>query len=56
MYMHARVCHPQQAIARQCGILTRQGKVLEGPEFRAMTPQQLDEVLPRLQVCPSVRP
>jgi Ca2+-transporting ATPase len=39
-----------QAIARQCGILTRQGKVLEGPEFRAMTPKQLDEVLPKLQV------
>lgn len=68
-----------QAIARQCGILTEQGKVgggsgrrrergqrgdgcahgcriwcvlqvLEGPEFRRMTPAQLDEVLPFLQV------
>lgn len=41
---------PPQAIARQCGILTRQGKVLEGPQFRTMTPAQLDEVLPKLQV------
>jgi hypothetical protein len=24
--------------------------VLEGPQFRAMTPAQLDEVLPKLQV------
>lgn len=39
----------KQAIARQCGILTAQGLVLEGPAFRAMTPRQLDEALPRLQ-------
>ena len=38
------------AIAKQCGILTEGGIVLEGPVFRKMTPKQLDEVLPYLQV------
>jgi len=38
------------AIARQCGILTDDGIALEGPAFRAMTPAQVDAVLPRLQV------
>jgi len=39
-----------KAIARQCGILTEGGIALEGPTFRDMTPEQLDRVLPRLQV------
>ena len=39
-----------RAIARQCGILTDGGVALEGPAFREMTPAQVDEVLPRLQV------
>ena len=38
------------AIARQCGILTKGGLAMEGPTFRAMTPAQVDYVLPRLQV------
>jgi P-type Ca2+ transporter type 2C len=38
------------AIARECGILSENGVALSGPEFRAMTPAQLDNVLPRLQV------
>jgi calcium-translocating P-type ATPase len=38
------------AIARQCGILTAGGLALEGPVFRKMTPKQVDEILPRLQV------
>jgi magnesium-transporting ATPase (P-type) len=38
------------AIAKQCGILTESGIVLEGPVFRKMTPKQVDEVLPYLQV------
>lgn len=42
--------HTATAIARECGILTEGGLALEGPVFRAMTPAQLDEVLPRLQV------
>lgn len=39
-----------KAIARECGILTDDGLALEGPEFRNMTPKELDAVLPRLQV------
>jgi P-type Ca2+ transporter type 2C len=39
-----------RAIARGCGILTADGLVMEGPEFRAMDMKQMDEVLPRLQV------
>jgi magnesium-transporting ATPase (P-type) len=37
-------------IARQCGILTEDGLTVEGPVFREMTPAQVDELLPRLQV------
>eukprot|EP01041_Mallomonas_annulata_P004761 gene4761-9467_t len=39
-----------QAIARQCGILTNMGLAVEGPKFRAMTPAEVDAMLPRLQV------
>ena len=39
-----------KAIARECGILTEGGLAMEGPAFRRLTPRQLDEVLPRLQV------
>ena len=38
------------AIARQCGILTPNGMAIEGPSFRRMTPHDVDEILPRLQV------
>ena len=38
------------AIARECGILTEGGVALEGSQLRAMTPAQLDAVLPKLQV------
>jgi Ca2+-transporting ATPase len=38
------------AIARQCGILTTGGQSVEGPTFRKMTPVQVDEMLPKLQV------
>ena len=38
------------AIARQCGILTSSGLAIEGPALRKMTPQELDSILPRLQV------
>jgi Ca2+-transporting ATPase len=37
-------------IARECGILTPGGLVLEGPHFRTMSAQEIDEALPRLQV------
>lgn len=40
-----------KAIAKECGIYDPDyGVALEGPVFRAMSPAQLDEVLPRLQV------
>eukprot|EP01035_Chromulina_nebulosa_P019011 gene19011-24830_t len=39
-----------KAIAIECGILTEGGLAMEGPEFRKLTPKQLDEVLPVLQV------
>lgn len=40
-----------KAIAKECGIYDPEyGVALEGPVFRAMSPAQLDEVLPRLQV------
>eukprot|EP01138_Halocafeteria_seosinensis_P001621 gb/GECG01001661.1/.p1 GENE.gb/GECG01001661.1/~~gb/GECG01001661.1/.p1 ORF type:complete len:1228 (+),score=168.97 gb/GECG01001661.1/:1-3684(+) len=39
-----------EAIARRCGILTDGGVVLEGPEFRRMSIQEIDRILPRLQV------
>lgn len=38
------------AIAKECGILTEGGKAIDGPEFRKMTPAQVDEILPYLQV------
>eukprot|EP01099_Mayorella_cantabrigiensis_P000847 TRINITY_DN1359_c0_g1_i4.p1 TRINITY_DN1359_c0_g1~~TRINITY_DN1359_c0_g1_i4.p1 ORF type:complete len:779 (-),score=216.30 TRINITY_DN1359_c0_g1_i4:1168-3504(-) len=37
-------------IAKECHILTEDGTVLEGPVFRKMTDEQIDEILPRLQV------
>lgn len=39
-----------RAIARQCGILTDEGIAMEGPDFRKLTPAQLDAILPKLQV------
>jgi len=39
-----------KAIAKDCGILTEGGTVIEGPEFRKLSPAQLDKKLPTLQV------
>lgn len=39
-----------KAIAKECGILTEGGMAMEGPDFRKLTPKQLDEILPKLQV------
>ncbi|CAB1113139.1 unnamed protein product [Ectocarpus sp. CCAP 1310/34] len=40
-----------KAIATECGIFDPgYGVALEGPAFRKMTPAQLDDILPRLQV------
>jgi Ca2+-transporting ATPase len=38
-----------KAIATDCGIYT-DGVVMEGPDFRRLTDEQFDEVLPKLQV------
>jgi Ca2+-transporting ATPase len=40
------------AIARECGIYTPEtgGTVVEGPEFRKMSEQEMDSVIPHLQV------
>eukprot|EP00605_Chrysophyceae_sp_TOSAG23-4_P000909 GSChrysophyteH1.ASY1.ANO1.1003.1 assembled CDS len=46
-----RTCqNAASAIARECGILTEGGVVLDGPTFRSMSPSDLDQVLPKLQV------
>ena len=37
-------------IAKECGILTEDGLCMEGPEFRKLTTEQMDEAIPRLQV------
>jgi P-type Ca2+ transporter type 2C len=36
------------AIAKECGILFAGSLVLEGPDFRCLSPRQLDELLPIL--------
>jgi len=38
------------AIAKQCGILNSEGIAVEGPNFRNMTPKEVDALIPRLQV------
>ncbi|RHY86629.1 hypothetical protein DYB37_007959, partial [Aphanomyces astaci] len=42
--------HTARAIAKQCGILTTDGVALEGPVFREMPKDQLQALLPKLQV------
>ncbi|CAN0863612.1 Calcium-transporting ATPase 4, plasma membrane-type [Linum grandiflorum] len=39
-----------KAIARECGILTDDGLAIEGSDFRDKTPEELEEIIPRLQV------
>lgn len=38
------------AIATQCGIKTDDGIVMEGPKFRQLSDDEMDKILPRLQV------
>ncbi|XP_028783028.1 putative calcium-transporting ATPase 11, plasma membrane-type [Neltuma alba] len=38
-----------KAIARECGILT-DGIAIEGPEFRKKTQQEMEEIIPKIQV------
>ncbi|KAI7898533.1 PMCA-type calcium-translocating P-type ATPase [Cokeromyces recurvatus] len=39
-----------KSIAKQCGIYTAGGIVMEGPVFRSLAPHEMDAILPRLQV------
>lgn len=39
-----------RAIAKECGILTPDGVAIEGEHFRNMSPEQMKEVIPRIQV------
>ncbi|XP_062187697.1 calcium-transporting ATPase 1, plasma membrane-type-like isoform X2 [Phragmites australis] len=39
-----------KAIARECGILTDDGIAIEGPEFRVKSPDEMREIIPRIQV------
>ncbi|KAM7472560.1 hypothetical protein LguiA_010743 [Lonicera macranthoides] len=39
-----------KAIARECGILTEDGVAIEGSEFRDKSPQEMKEIIPKLQV------
>ncbi|KAL0392116.1 UNVERIFIED_CONTAM: Calcium-transporting ATPase 1 [Sesamum radiatum] len=39
-----------KAIARECGILTDDGIAIEGPEFRMKSEEELQELIPKLQV------
>lgn len=39
-----------RAIAKECGIYSEGGIVMEGPAFRQLTESEMDEILPHLQV------
>ncbi|XP_058078268.1 probable calcium-transporting ATPase 9, plasma membrane-type isoform X3 [Magnolia sinica] len=39
-----------KAIAKECGILTDDGLAIEGPEFRSKNPQEMKELIPKVQV------
>ncbi|CAG8652692.1 34365_t:CDS:2 [Gigaspora margarita] len=39
-----------QSIAKQCGILTSKGLVMEGPEFRNLSLDEMKKILPNLEV------
>ncbi|KAF9921596.1 hypothetical protein FBU30_008350 [Linnemannia zychae] len=39
-----------KSIATQCGIYTPGGIIMEGPKFRALSDEEMDAVIPRLQV------
>lgn len=39
-----------KAIAKECGILTPDGLAIIGPEFRNLSPEQMRDVIPKIQV------
>lgn len=42
--------HTAKAIAKECGILTDNGLAIEGPEFRNKSPDEMRQIIPRIQV------
>ncbi|XP_027363830.1 calcium-transporting ATPase 4, plasma membrane-type-like isoform X2 [Abrus precatorius] len=39
-----------KAIAKECGILTEGGIAIEGPQFRDLSPEQMQDIIPKIQV------
>ncbi|KAL4916213.1 hypothetical protein BDW62DRAFT_202890 [Aspergillus aurantiobrunneus] len=39
-----------KSIAQECGIFTRGGVAIEGPQFRKLSDRQMTQIIPRLQV------
>ncbi|KAF3327162.1 putative calcium-transporting ATPase 5, plasma membrane-type isoform X1 [Carex littledalei] len=39
-----------KAIAKECGILTADGVAIEGPDFRSKSPEEMKELIPKIQV------
>lgn len=39
-----------KAIARECGILTDDGIAIDGPDFRKKSPEEMREIIPKIQV------
>eukprot|EP01036_Dinobryon_divergens_P029362 gene29362-38444_t len=46
----------RMAIAEECGILTKGGIAMEGPQFRQLSPQQLDKILPTKEEWEALHP
>ncbi|RRT64466.1 hypothetical protein B296_00033766 [Ensete ventricosum] len=39
-----------KAIAKECGILTEDGLAIEGSEFRSKSPEEMNDLIPKIQV------
>ncbi|XP_065038274.1 probable calcium-transporting ATPase 8, plasma membrane-type isoform X1 [Musa acuminata AAA Group] len=39
-----------KAIAKECGILTEDGLAIEGSEFRSRSPEEMNDLIPKIQV------
>ncbi|KAK8473419.1 hypothetical protein PHAVU_001G129600 [Phaseolus vulgaris] len=42
--------HTAEAIARECGILTEDGVVIDGPKFGDLSSEEMKNIIPRIQV------
>ncbi|KAL5546373.1 hypothetical protein UlMin_006060 [Ulmus minor] len=45
-----------KAIAKECGILTADGVAIDGQDFRDLSPEQMKEIIPKLQVMAQSSP